>query len=157
PRARRLPHLGGDEGARVRAAVPRRAGAGLLRRGARAARRVRARLSARPAESRRVITEAELERVAAAAAPLPPAAGPPVENDFVTSLLETVLDYQLRTGVVVAALEFFAANRRAEIRTLDDLERVAGRFPEDKDGDMALAVHLWGYRYWTRAGQLRSL
>src|SRR5262249_49960545 len=99
----------------------------------------------------------EIERVADAAGGLPPAAGPQVEDDFVTNLLETVLDHQLRTGVVTAALEFFRANRRAEIRTLDDLERVAARVPPDGAGDPALALHLWGSRSWTRARQLRSL
>jgi hypothetical protein len=103
-----------------------------------------------------VITGTEIQRVAAAAGRLPPAASAPVEGDFVTNLLETVLDYQLRTGVVSTALEFFRSNRRDGIRTLDDLERVFGRFPENQAGDTALAVHLWGYRYWTRARQLRG-
>ncbi len=31
------------------------------------------------------------------------------------------------------------------------------RFPDDRPGNTALAVHLWGYRLWTRAGQLRGL
>ena len=31
------------------------------------------------------------------------------------------------------------------------------RFPDDRDGNTALAVDLWGYRLWTRAGQLRGL
>jgi hypothetical protein len=73
------------------------------------------------------------------------------------NLLETVLDYMLQTTVVVTALEYFRANRWNDIRTLDDLDGVLARYPEDQDGNTALAVHLWGYRFWTRAQQLRDL
>ena len=69
----------------------------------------------------------------------------------------TVLDYQQRTPVVLRALEHFRAERAAEIRRLGDLERAMARFPDDRDGNVALAVHLWGYRLWTRAHQLRDL
>lgn len=73
------------------------------------------------------------------------------------NLLETVLDYMLQTTVVVAALEYFRANWWSDIRTLDDLDAVLARYPEDQQGNTALAVHLWGYRLWTRAQQLRDL
>lgn len=104
-----------------------------------------------------MITEEEIESVVAAGRGLPPAASSYLEEDFVMNLLETVLDYMLQTTVVVAALEYFRANRWKEVRTLDDLDAVLARYPEDQKGNTALAVHLWGYRLWTRAQQLRDL
>jgi hypothetical protein len=102
-------------------------------------------------------TEADIKRVVAAGRALPPAAASYLEDDFVMNLLETVLDYMLQTTVVVAALEYFRTNRWEQIRTLDDIEEVVGRYAEDQRGNTALAVHLWGYRLWTRAQQLRDL
>lgn len=104
-----------------------------------------------------MITETDIEKVVAAGRELSPAASSYLEEDFVMNLLETVLDYMLQTTVVVAALEYFRANRWNDIRTLDDLGGVLARYPEDQDGNIALAVHLWGYRFWTRAQQLRDL
>jgi hypothetical protein len=63
----------------------------------------------------------------------------------------------VQTEVVVRALERFRENRWKEIRTLDDLERVMERFPDDQAGNTALAQYLWGYNHWTRAQQLRRL
>jgi hypothetical protein len=104
-----------------------------------------------------VITEEDIESVVAVGRGLPPAASSYLEDDFVMNLLETVLDYMLQTTVVVAALEYFRANRWESIRTLDDLDAVLARYSEDQNGNTALAVHLWGYRLWTRAQQLRDL
>jgi hypothetical protein len=104
-----------------------------------------------------VVSEDDVERLALAAGDLPPAEGVYIEDDFVLNLLETVLDYMLQTKVVVKALEYYREHRWDEIRNLDDLEAVLKRFPADPDGNMALAVHLWGYKLWTRADQLRGL
>ncbi len=76
---------------------------------------------------------------------------------FVPTLLETVLDYQQLTATVNRAMDHFATYRAKEVRTFDDLEACLARFPDDRDGNTALALHLWGYRLWTRAGQLRGL
>ncbi len=56
------------------------------------------------------------------------------------NLLETVLDYMLQTEVVVKALVHFREKRWSEERSLDDLELVLGRFPEDQVGNTALAL-----------------
>jgi hypothetical protein len=104
-----------------------------------------------------VISAVDIEKVVSAAGGLPPAANTYVEDDFVKNLLETVLDYMLQTQVVVKALEYFRDNRWEEVRTLDDLERLLERFPDDREGNTALAQHLWGYNLWTRAEQLRGL
>jgi hypothetical protein len=104
-----------------------------------------------------MVSEDDVEKLAAAARVLPASTSVYLEDDFVMNLLETVLDYMLQTEVVVRALERFRENRWKEIRTLDDLERVMERFPDDQAGNTALAQYLWGYNHWTRAQQLRRL
>lgn len=104
-----------------------------------------------------MVSEEDVEKLAAAARVLPPNTSTYLEEDFVMNLLETVLDYMLQTEVVVKALQRFRENRWNEVRTLDDLERLMARFPEDQAGNTALARHLWGYNLWTRAQQLRDL
>jgi hypothetical protein len=104
-----------------------------------------------------MVSEEDVEKLAAAARVLPPNTSVYLEEDFVMNLLETVLDYMLQTEVVVRALERFRDNRWNEVRTLDDLEQRMARFPEDQAGNTALAQYLWGYNFWTRAQQLREL
>lgn len=104
-----------------------------------------------------MISEEDIEQLAAAARELAPSASVYLEQDYVMNLLETVLDYMLQTEVVVKALEHFRQNRWNEARSLDDLERLMAQFPEDQAGNTALAHHLWGYNLWTRAHQLREL
>jgi hypothetical protein len=98
-----------------------------------------------------MINEEDIENLASAARHLAPSTSVYLEEDFAMNLLETVLDYMLQTEVVVKALERFRENRWDEIRTLDDLERLMARFPEDQAGNTALAQYLWGYNFWTRA------
>jgi hypothetical protein len=104
-----------------------------------------------------VIEEGDVIRVADAARALPPVAGAYIEEDFVLNLLETVLDYQMQTPVVVKALAYFRESRSREVRTLDELDAVLARFADDQEGNTALALHLWNYSFWTRAQQLRGL
>jgi hypothetical protein len=87
----------------------------------------------------------------------PPSASVYLEDDFVMNLLETVLDYMLKTEVVVKALERFREHHCQEVRSLDDLELSLTQFPDDQGGNTALAQHLRGYNLWTRAQQLRDL
>jgi hypothetical protein len=75
----------------------------------------------------------------------------------VLNLLATVVDFQTHTTAVVKAIEHFKAHRWAEISTIDDLEALFQRYPEDKDGNIALAQYLWDYNMWTRAQHLRDL
>ena len=104
-----------------------------------------------------MINEDDVETLASAAGVLAPSTSVYLEEDFVMNLLETVLDYMLQTEVVVKALEHFRENRWNEVRKLDDLDQLMARFPEDQTGNTALAQHLWGYNFWTRAQQLREL
>lgn len=73
------------------------------------------------------------------------------------ALLETVIDYQMQTTAVRRAIEHFVQQRATEIRTMDDLRACLGRYPDTDEGNVDLALYLWGYRLWTRASQLRGL
>jgi len=102
-------------------------------------------------------TPEDVTKVVEAARKLPPAKADYREPDFVMNLQETVLDYQMHTIAVVRALQHYKDHLWEEIRTLDDLEMVCDRFTDDEEGNTLLARHLWGYRMWTRAHQLRDL
>lgn len=104
-----------------------------------------------------VISEEDIQKVASAAASIPPAEGTYIEDDYVTNLMATVLDYQMQTAAVEKAIAHFKAHRWHELRTIEDLEALFERYPTDQEGLTDLAVHLWGYRLWTRARQLRDL
>lgn len=104
-----------------------------------------------------MIHDNDIQRVAAAASVIPPASGNYLEPDFVMNMLETVVDYMMQTTAVTRALAHFRTHRSSEIRSMADLEGVLARFPDDKDGNTALAQYLWGYKLWTRAQQLRGL
>ena len=103
------------------------------------------------------ISAADIDAVALAAQELPPAQGNYLESDLVTNLLATVVDYQMNTTAVERALDHYRRERWDELRTFDDLERCCKQFPNDKNGNTALAQYLWGYNLWTRAEQLRGL
>lgn len=94
-----------------------------------------------------MIGPADIEAVAEAARDIQPAKGNYIEEDFVMNLQETVLDYQMSTTAVVRALQHYRDNRWDEIRTGDDLEQAMSRFTEDKQGNITLAQHLWGYKH----------
>jgi len=104
-----------------------------------------------------MVTEDDIQRLAVAARELPPAEGTYIEDDFVLNLFVSVLDYMLQTAVVVKALDHYKTRHWDEVRDLDDLDAVLRRFPDDQEGNVELALHLWGYRLWTRASQLRGL
>ena len=104
-----------------------------------------------------MIRSADIDALAKAARDIQAAQGNYIEEDFVMNLQETVLDYQMSTTAVVRALHHYRDNRWDEIRTGDDLEQAMAQFREDREGNVALAQHLWGYDLWTRAQQLRDL
>jgi hypothetical protein len=151
----------GDRAAHAAAQLRWQRRACLLPSGARRAGRVqppsRCRLVVGRVAQLLMINQEDIEKLASAARHLAPSASVYLEEDFVMNLLETVLDYMLQTEVVVKALERFRENRWNEVRTLDDLEQLMARFPADQAGNTALAQHLWGYNFWTRAQQLREL
>ncbi len=97
------------------------------------------------------ISAADVQAVVAAARRLPTAEAPKPQDDFVRSLMITVLDYQMRTATVERALA------RAHVADLPTLEVLLDAYPDDRDGNTALAQRLWGYNLWTRGSQLRRL
>jgi hypothetical protein len=104
-----------------------------------------------------MVSSQDVERLVAACRSLAAARGEYREADFVTNLLATVVDFQMRTTTVVRAIEHFKTHRWDEIRDTDDLTRLLERYPDTKDGNTAFAQYLWGYNLWTRAQLLRGL
>jgi len=76
-----------------------------------------------------------------------------VAEDLMIELFETVLDYQNRAAAVRNALAHFRSEHSDTVRTLDDLEEVLQRHPDDEE----LAGFLWANRHWRRARELRGL
>lgn len=69
----------------------------------------------------------------------------------------TVLDFLMHTNVVDRAIRHFQDVRWDGVRTLEALESLLFRFPDEREGNTAVALYLWGYRYWTRVALLRRL
>jgi len=104
-----------------------------------------------------VITTDDVKQVTERCRSVPRTQNRYVATDYVSALLETVLDFRIHTTTVVRAMEHYNAYRWQELRTIEDLKACLARFPADQDGDTALALHLWGNRHWTRAHMLRGL
>ena len=105
-----------------------------------------------------MLAEPDLDRLVAACRRLPATQADFLHvDDLVTNLLLTVLDLQLQTATVERALAHYRAKRWDAVRSMQDLQALLDRFPDDQAGNTALAEHLWGYRLWTRAGLLRGL
>lgn len=110
-----------------------------------------------------ILTDHERAILEEACAGVPPPAVPPAVGtdadypDYITNLLLTVLDLRLLNVIVNNAIEHYRAQRWDEIRTLDDLQTLLARFPDDVEGNRAAAAYLWGYRYRNQLGHLRGL
>ena len=88
-----------------------------------------------------MISDEDVRRIAEAGAELPAAEGVYIEDDFVTNLMATVIDYQTQSIVVERAIVHYKENRWDEIRTFEDLKRTFDNFDDSRDGDTALAQH----------------
>ena len=88
---------------------------------------------------------------------LPAARESYLENDYITNLFLTVLDFRMRGRVIVRAMDHFRNNRWDEIRTLDHLQSLLSHRPDDRRGNTDVALYLWGNRLWTRTTLLRKL
>jgi hypothetical protein len=105
-----------------------------------------------------VLVEAEIERLALQAKSLPPAETVYVDTDLIPCLLITVIDFQMQTKAVDAALRYFRDHESERVRTLGDLEVVFSDFPQDdREANTRIATFLCGYKLWTRMGLLRAL
>ncbi len=104
-----------------------------------------------------MLTDAELDALEHAIASIPMSSFEFVADDFVMALFDTVLDYQNQAAAIQKAEDHYREQHFDEIRTLDDLDAVLERFPEDRDGNDELAQYLWGNHHWRRAQELRGL
>ena len=104
-----------------------------------------------------MLDDAELDLLEAKCRTVPLTTSTYVASDYVATLLETVMDYQNTTRTVQRAGQHFERHRWDEIRTLEDLEAVMEGFPDDREGNTALAQYLWRYNHWRRAKELRGL
>jgi hypothetical protein len=104
-----------------------------------------------------MLSERELDALVERCRAIPLAPYTYLATELVPTLLETVIDYQQQTATVSRAVGHFRAQHADSIRTFDELEATLPRFPDDPDGNAELALFLWGYRFWTRAEQLRGL
>jgi hypothetical protein len=104
-----------------------------------------------------VLTNAELEGLEHACQRIALSSFEFVADDYIVALFDTVLDYQNQAAAIQKAEDHYRAEHYRELRTLDDLEAVLERFPEDRDGNDELAQYLWGNHHWRRAQELRGL
>jgi len=102
-------------------------------------------------------SQSEYYLVLAASRQLPPPRGNYHDNDFVSNLIQTVLDYQMHSDVLERAYRHFELHHWDRLRTQRELTVFLAQFPDTKAGNLAAALDLWGYRYWSRLAQLRRL
>lgn len=76
-------------------------------------------------------------------------------NDYVTNLLNTVLDFQMRVGTIVAAMKYYEEYHG--YRTHKKLKEFIESFPDTKKGNLKLANSLWNNNHWSRVKFLRML
>lgn len=76
-------------------------------------------------------------------------------HDYVTNVLNTVLDFQMESQVVGASMRYFDENH--SIKSHRKLSATVAGYPNTKSGNLKLAQCLWGYNHWTRAKFLREL
>ena len=104
-----------------------------------------------------MITVAEIDGVTEACRVLPEPAGTTWRNDFLINLVATVVDFQTHTTVVERAINHFRDQVGPGLGGVEDLVALMETWPATREGNTALALHLWGYRMWTRAQMLRDL
>lgn len=76
-------------------------------------------------------------------------------NNYIENLLNTVLDFQMKSPVVEKATRYFFNTHGIE--THDKLKQLINGFPDTKEGYLALAKRLWNYSFWTRDKFLRRI
>ncbi len=102
-------------------------------------------------------TSAEYLAVLQACRKLPPPRGNYHDGDFVSNMIQTVLDYQLYSTTVTRAYAHFERHHWDRLRTLDQLLAFLAQFPDTQQGNVVAAQALWGYKYGKRLWQLRRL
>ena len=76
-------------------------------------------------------------------------------DDYVSNLLNTVLDFQMNTKTVNSAITYYEDKHGC--RTHKELKDILDSFPNTKDGNLKLARFLWNNNHWSRAKFLRKI
>jgi len=77
-------------------------------------------------------------------------------KDFIPNIINTVIDFQMKTPVVQSSQENFFENN-TNINSFVKLMNLVNKYPNNKNGNIDLAQQLWGYNHWTRAKFLRVI
>ena len=104
-----------------------------------------------------MITLQEYELILQKCKEIPPARGTYLIHDYIENLLITVLDFQMHKVAIENAIRYYKDNRFDEIRTFSDLKQLLSKYPDDKEGNTAVARYLWGNKHWNRGSLLRKL
>jgi hypothetical protein len=76
-------------------------------------------------------------------------------KDYIPNLLNTVLDFQMKSKAVGAAMDYFEETHGA--RTHRRLKTLLSTYPNTERGNRNLAKFLWNNGLWTRAKFLRKI
>ena len=71
-------------------------------------------------------------------------------DDYIINLFVTVLDFQMNTDVVDAALAFYRENRRSQLPTHETLAEMISWYPNTKKGITKLANYFWNNNHLSR-------
>jgi hypothetical protein len=76
-------------------------------------------------------------------------------NDYVTNLLNTALDFQMKVQTVHSSISHYENNHG--YRSHKKLKELVEFHPNTKSGNLSLSQSLWGNNHWSRAKFLRKL
>jgi len=101
-------------------------------------------------------SDVEVERLAEACRAIPKARGEYHYPDYITNVLLTVLDLRMHNVAVNNSISYYRNHCWAEIRSIDQLAALLDRYPDEKEGNLAVAQYLWGNNHWMRVEWLRG-
>jgi len=104
----------------------------------------------------RPVLDPELELLVEACSAVPQVSGDYQQPDYITNVLLTVLDLRMHNVAVDNSIRHYWNNRWDDIRTIDQLQDVLARHPDDRQGNRAVAQYLWGNNHWMRIEWLRG-
>ena len=104
-----------------------------------------------------MISRGEYDLILQKCKELSPAKGIYLVHDYLENIFITVLDFMLKGDIIKNAIAYYKENRWNSIRTLRDLRQLLSEYPDDKEGNTAVAQYLWKYKYWTRVSLMRKL
>jgi hypothetical protein len=100
--------------------------------------------------------EPDIQRLVNACRVLPVLPHGDEQHDYMTNVLLTVLDLRMHSTTVERSIRHYLDVREVDLRTLDELRTLLGRFPDDKEGNREVSRYLWGNDHWTRVHWLRG-